>query len=171
MTPVTRAADHLSVEEVQVKVRTAATFWLRQRWMVIYTSLVDPRPAGMIAQQLGVSKAFVANISSVYKRFGPQGLETVGSGGRRNDYRSIDEERAFLAPFVTRAETGELVTIREIQQAFEQQVGNTVAESTMYRLLARHAWRKVIPRPHHPKADPEAQEAFKKHSKPTLRRY
>ena len=170
MTPVTRAANHLSVEEVQVKMRTAATFWLRQKWMVIYTSLVDPRPAGMIAQQLGVSTAFVANVSSMYKRFGPPCLETVGSGGRRNDYLSIDEERVFLTPFVTRAETGELVTIREIHQAFEKQVNSTVAESTIYRLLARHSWRKVMPRPHHPKADPVAQEAFKKHSKPKLKR-
>lgn len=170
MTPVTCAADHLSVEEVQAKVRAAATYWLRQRWMVIYTSLVDPRPAGTIAQQLGVSKAFVANVSSLYKRFGPQGLETVGTGGRRNEYLSIDEERAFLAPFVARAETGELVTIREIYQAFEKQIDSTVAESTVYRLLARHNWRKVMPRPEHPKADREAQEAFKKHSKPTLKR-
>lgn len=167
MTPVTRAANHLSVDEVQAKLRAAPTFWLRQKWTVIYTSLVDPRPASAIAQQLGVSKAFVAKVSSLYKRFGPQGLETPGTGGRRNDYLSIDQERTFLAPFVKRAETGELVTIREIYRAFEAQVGTPVAESTIYRLLARHEWRKVMPRPKHPKAEPASQEAFKKRSKQT----
>ena len=170
MPPVTRAADHLSIEDVQIKVQTAGTFWLRQRWMVIYTSLADPRPAETIAQQLGVSKAFVANVSSVYKRFGPKGLETVGTGGRRNEYLSLEEERAFLAPFITRAETGEFVTIREIYRAFEKRVASTVAASTIYRLLARHNWRKVMPRPEHPKADRVAQEAFKKHFKLTLKR-
>jgi hypothetical protein len=36
-----------------------------------------------------------------------------------------------------------------------------VARSTVYRLLDRHGWRKVTPRPRHPKADPAAQAAFK----------
>jgi len=29
-------------------------------------------------------------------------------------------------------------------------------------MLERHGWRKIAPRPSHPKADPQAQEAFKK---------
>jgi hypothetical protein len=32
---------------------------------------------------------------------------------------------------------------------------------TIYRLLARHGWRKVMPRPQHPGRDPAAQAAFK----------
>jgi transposase len=164
MSAVTRAAPHLSVDEVQEKLRSAPSFWLRQRWMVIYTALIAPRPAGEIAKQLGVSKAFVAKINSLYKRFGPQGIETVGPGGRRNDYLSVDEERIFLAPFIARAETGELATVSEIHRAFEAHVGSSVDESTIYRLLARHEWRKVVPRGQHPKADETAQDAFKKTS-------
>ncbi|HEY6406604.1 MAG TPA: winged helix-turn-helix domain-containing protein, partial [Ktedonobacteraceae bacterium] len=41
-------------------------------------------------------------------------------------------------------------------------VGHEVAESTIYRLLGRHGWRKLMPRPTHPKASKEAQEQFKK---------
>jgi transposase len=37
-----------------------------------------------------------------------------------------------------------------------------LARSTIYRLLERHGWRKVMPRPRHPKADVAAQAAFKK---------
>jgi Winged helix-turn helix len=40
--------------------------------------------------------------------------------------------------------------------------GTRVAESTIYRLLDRHGWRKLMPRPKHPKASPEAQEQLKK---------
>ena len=39
-----------------------------------------------------------------------------------------------------------------------------MAESTIYRLLDRHGWRKLVPRPVHPKADLEEQAAFKKTS-------
>jgi Winged helix-turn helix len=30
------------------------------------------------------------------------------------------------------------------------------------RLLARHGWRKLVPRPYHPDASRQQQEAFKK---------
>ena len=88
MARVTRVAPHLTLDEVKRKLDTATKPWLRQRWLVIYTALLDPRPAAEIAAQIGVSRAFVSKISSLYKRFGPHGLETVGPGGRRNEYLS-----------------------------------------------------------------------------------
>lgn len=164
MARVTRVAPHLTLSEVKQKLDAATRPWLRQRWLVIYTALLDPRTAAEIAGQIGVSRPFVSKISSLYKRFGPQGLETVGPGGRRNEYLSQDEEAAFLAPFDERAAQGEIVTAKLIKQAFEQRLGHEVDESTIYRLLQRHQWRKVMPRPSHPEADPKAQEAFKKTS-------
>jgi len=162
MARVTRVAPHLPLEQVKQKLHAAPTLWLRQRWMVIYTALLDPRPASAIATQLGVSRPFVAKVTSLYKRFGPQGIETVGPGGRRNQYLSKDEEADFLAPFLERAAQGEIVTVKVIHLAFEQHIGHTVDESTIYRLLQRHKWRKVMPRSYHPEADPAAQETFKK---------
>jgi transposase len=164
MARVTRVAPHLTLEEVKQKLDTATKPWLRQRWLVIYTALLAPRPAAEIARQIGVSRPFVSKISSRYKRFGPHGLETVGPGGRRNEYLSQAEEAAFLAPFIERAAQGEIVTATLIQAAFEQRLGHDVDQSTIYRLLQRHGWRKVMPRPIHPEADPQAQEAFKKTS-------
>lgn len=164
MARITRVAPHLTLSEVKQKLDTATKPWLRQRWLVIYTALLDPRTAAEIASQIGVSRPFVSKISSLYKRFGPHGLETVGPGGRRNQYLSKDEEAAFLAPFIERAVQGEIVTAKLIQDAFEQHLGHDVDESTIYRLLQRHQWRKVMPRPIHPQADPEAQETFKKTS-------
>jgi hypothetical protein len=57
-----------------------------------------------------------------------------------------------------------MLTVAEIQQAYQEQLGKAVAPSTIYRLLDRHGWRKVVPRPRHPKADVAAQAAFKKGS-------
>lgn len=170
MARVTRVAPHLTLDEVKQKLDTATKPWLRQRWLVIYTALLDPRPAAEIAGQMGVSRPFVSKISSLYKRFGPQGLETVGPGGRRNEYLSKDEEVAFLATFIERAAQGEIVTARLIKEAFEQLLEHEVDESTIYRLLQRHQWRKVMPRPMHPESDPKTQEDFKKTSVRSLKK-
>lgn len=64
--------------------------------------------------------------------------------------------------FVQRATDGGMLTVSELQQAYRERVGKEVARSTVYRLLQRHGWRKVVPRPRHPKADVAAQGAFKK---------
>ena len=39
---------------------------------------------------------------------------------------------------------------------------NATSDSTVYNLLHRHGWRKLMPRPFHPKRDLAAQNAFKK---------
>jgi hypothetical protein len=36
------------------------------------------------------------------------------------------------------------------------------SNNTIYNLLARHGWRKLMPRPFHPKRNVAAQNAFKK---------
>ena len=74
----------------------------------------------------------------------------------------LAQEQQLLAPFAERAEAGGMLTVVEIQQAYQEQLGEEVAPSTVYRLLDRHGWRKVVPRPRHPKADLVAQAAFKK---------
>ena len=129
---------------------------------MIYTALVDPRPATAIALHLGVSVPFVHKIISLYKRCGPGALETPGIGGRRHQYLTIAEEQRFIAPFLQRAATGELATISSIKEAFEAQVHQTVHKTTIYRLLDRHGWRKIAPRAKHPEATPAIQAAFKK---------
>ena len=82
----------------------------------------------------------------------------------------VEQERELLAPFFACAERGELATAGEIKRAFEAQVGHKVDESTIYRLLHRHRWRKLMPRPRHPKANADEQAAFKKTFKPVSRR-
>jgi transposase len=73
-----------------------------------------------------------------------------------------EQEAELLAPFTKMATGGEMLHVSEIKKAFEERLGVSVAASTVYRILDRHGWRKVIPRPRHPKADMQAQDAFKK---------
>lgn len=161
-TRVTRAAPHVPVEEVKKRMKLDPRFWVRQRWWIIYNALIAPRKAEEIAEHTGVSVPTVRRVISGYNRLGPVALETPGKGGRRHEYLTVEQEREFLAPFFARAERGEIATAGEIKRVFEAQVGHEVDESTIYRLLHRHGWRKLVPRPRHPKANTEKQAAFKK---------
>ena len=118
--------------------------------------------AAEIAQLLGWSTATVHVIHSRWAKEGEALFDLRGRGGRRNQHLSAEEEGQLLAPFVAKAQAGGLLHVSEIKHALEQQAGNTVAASTVYRMLDRHGWRKVVPRPRHPKADMQAQSAFKK---------
>ena len=162
MSRVSRAYAHLSPEEVQQKIQTAANFRQQQKWLIVYNALVDPRAAAEIALHTGTSKRTVHQVVSDYNRMGAAAIETPGKGGRHHSYLSLEEEKEFLEPLIEQASKGVITTATRIKQEFEKQVGESVDKSTIYRLLKRQGWRKRMPRPCHPSADPEAQAAFKK---------
>ena len=80
---------------------------------------------------------------------------------------SKEEEMAFLDPFLDRASAGEVLEIGEIHQAYADQLGRSVHRSVVYALLHRHGWRKVAPRPVHPKHNAQAAKSFKKIRRPS----
>ncbi|GAC1460142.1 MAG: hypothetical protein PVSMB2_19620 [Ktedonobacteraceae bacterium] len=170
MARVTHAVAHVSIEEVKNRLKTDPRPWCRQRWLIIYNALVEPRKAEEIARHCGVSKATVHDVISTYNRLGIAAVETVGKGGRRREYLTLEEEKQFLAPFFAHAQSGEIATVTQIQEAFEERVGHEVDDSTIYRLLNRHGWRKLMPRPRHPQANLQAQEQFKKTLQRRLKR-
>ena len=162
MGKVIRAVAHLSVEEIDQRIKASTEGWRIRRWMVIRHAWVQPRPAQEIALSVGLSKQSVYNLISAYNRRGPGALETPGKGRRQRVYLSLEQERSFLERLTDRSRLGELTTVREIKAELDKQVGQAVAESTVYRMLKRHPWRKVVPRPKHPKREERKQEAFKK---------
>jgi hypothetical protein len=73
-----------------------------------------------------------------------------------------DEEAAFLDQFSEQAGAGAVLVAGRLHQALEDFLGRPVSTATVYRILARNGWRKMVPRPAHPKKDPETAEGFKK---------
>jgi transposase len=86
-------------------------------------------------------------------------------GGRRRTLMPIDEEKEFLLPWEEKAKSGGILVVSVIRAALAQKLGRAVKASVVYRLLARHGWRKVAPDSHHPKSDPAKQEEWKKNSR------
>lgn len=168
---ITRASSHLSVDEVKERMKTERRAWVRQHWWIIYNALVAPRKAEEIALHTGVSATTVHRVIARYNRLGPAGIEQSEKGGRHHEYLTFEQEQAFLQPFFARAQRGEIATVEQIHQAFEAHVQHAVHRNSIYRLLHRHGWRKLLPRSRHPKANPEEQDAFQKKtsSKPCKR--
>jgi len=77
---------------------------------------------------------------------------------------TFEEEQALLAPFFERARESGMLIVTPIKIAYEEKIGRTVAESTIYRMLARHNWRKLAPDTRYPKGTPAHQEEHKKNS-------
>jgi transposase len=164
MSRVTKACWHLSEEVIRARLRKTKDWRTQQKLLVILNALVDPRRAEEIALHTGVATRTVYKWISTYNRFGFDALIGPGRGGRRKAMMSKEEEKAFLAPFFQRAETGRIATAGEIREALENRVGHAVHETSVYRFLKRNGWRKVKPRPYHVQADAQAQEDFKKNS-------
>jgi Winged helix-turn helix len=55
-----------------------------------------------------------------------------------------------------------MLNIHDLKAAYEKAIGHETSNSTVYNVLARHGWRKLMPRPFHSKRDIAARNAFKK---------
>ena len=154
--------DKATVERLAERLKQAESHAQYQRIQCVLIRATLGSSAPEIARLLGWSTATVHVMHSRWAREGDSVFDLRARGGRHHQYLSAEQERSLLAPFVDRAQSGGTLTVAEIQRAYEQQIGKRVAPSTVYRLLDRHGWRKVVPRPRHPKADVAAQTAFKK---------
>jgi transposase len=163
-------ASHLPVEEMDRRIKSAKAGWRARRWMILREARVEPQPAAVLASHFGVKPQTVRNLLTAYRQRGPAGVETPGRGQRQRAYLSLGEERNLLEGFLKESVAGQVGTAREIKAALEGAVGHAVAKSTVYRLMKRHHWRKVVPRPHHPQGTAERQETFKKTSPRRSRR-
>ena len=126
------------------------------------------RESGMtqpaIAEAMGVSLSTVNRAHMAYDGRGIKALKPKPIGGRQRENMTLSEEKALLARFGKAAGAGEMLNIHDLKSAYERAIGHPTSNSTVYNLLARHGWRKLMPRPFHPKRDLAAQNAFKKTS-------
>lgn len=162
MSRVTRAVEHLQGEAIDERIEHTTAAWRMRRWQVIRWARGNPKPAAEIALAIGLARQRGHNLVAAYKRHGPKALESPGTGRRPRAYLSLEQEQAVVARFLTQSEAGRVSTGLQVKPALEKAGGHPVAKTPVYRILKRHQWRKVAPRPRHPKSRAVEQEAFKK---------
>jgi transposase len=160
----------LSEEEFLVWLREAPDREAYQKRLAIWLTKIGPFPAHEVARMLGISKQAVWLWVGQYNKDGPEGLVRQGRGGRRWSLLSWPQEETVLKSFEKRALGGELITVKQMLPGICEATGEEVSLAYVYRLLRRHQWRKLGPRPRHVKADPQAQEEFKKNSRPSSKK-
>ena len=108
----------------------------------------------------------VSRIVSLYSK---KGLIAIVGNNYKGNHRnlSFEEEAKVLTPFIEVAKKGQLIDISQIKQAYEKELGRVInSKGHIYRVLARHGWRKIMPRTVHPnKASEEVIASSKKNSK------
>ena len=133
----------------------------RQRiQMVLLRESGMTQPA--IAEAMGVSLSTVNRAHMAYDHGGLKALKPKAIGGRQRENMTLAEEKALLNRFAKAAGAGEMLNIHDLKAAYEKAIGHETSNSTIYNLLARHGWRKLMPRPFHPKRNIAAQNSFKK---------
>jgi transposase len=133
----------------------------RQRiQMVLLRESGMTQPA--IAGAMGVSLSTVNRVHMAYDGGGLKALKSKPNGGRKRENMTLAEEKALLARFAKAAGAGEMLNIHDLKAAYEKAIGHPTSNSTVYNLLDRHDWRKLMPRPFHPDRDIQAQIYFKK---------
>ena len=150
----------------QVRRLKTALYWKGDPARRQRIQMVLLREGGMtqpsIAAAMGVSLSTVNRAHMAYDGGGLAALKSKPNGGRKRQNMTLAEEKTLLARFAKAAGAGELLNIHDIKAAYEKTIGHETSNSTVYNLLARHGWRKLMPRPFHPKRNLAAQNAFKK---------
>ena len=160
-----RRIDPVVVQRAQMTAAvTPSVESLRQCQAVLLPALFGAT-LEQTAAVLGVGRATVPRLQAAFRQQPAAGAKPVRNwGGRRKSRLTQKEEIAFLKPWLESAATGHLVVVSPMRAALAQRLGQPVKPSVVYRLLARHGWRKVAPDTRHPKSKPEVQEAWKKNS-------
>ena len=115
-----------------------------------------------IAEITGFHKNHVSYLVVKYLNEGIDAIVNNNFGGNNRNI-SFEDEQKMLAEFEEKALQGQIVSTRDIKSKYDELIGHECGSGTIYKLLERHGWRKVMPRSKHPnKASDEAIEASKK---------
>jgi transposase len=115
-----------------------------------------------IAEAMGASLSTVNRAHMAYDEGGIKALKPKPNPARKHQNMTLAEEKIFLDRFAEDAGAGQMLNIQEIKAAYEKAIRHETGNSTVYNLLDRHGWRKLMPRPFHPKRNRAAQNTFKK---------
>jgi hypothetical protein len=83
---------------------------------------------------------------------------------RNHAKASLAQEAKVLDEVLSEAGEGGVLVIPRLKPLIESRLGKPLALSSVYRLLARHGWRKLAPDTQHPLGDPVRREDWKKNS-------
>jgi transposase len=157
-----RIRPHLTIDEIAQRRNNTKLTQQYKRWQVIWLAAQGTWRTEAIAQTVGIPQKTISNWISLYNTRGPEAYVLKPRGGSRRRLFTDAQEKEFLALLEEPATRGEIVTKAQLHPRIEAHFGRKVGKGFARRMLRRHHWRSVIPRPEHPRKNNEEQEDFKK---------
>lgn len=157
--------DRHGVDELRREARAQKDVRMRIRLQAIVLAK-QGRTAGEIAAALDASRRPVQEWVRRYNQSGVEGLRRRRGQGRLQKLSLEERDRLCTRIEAAPREEDEVCTLRgkDVQRILKQEFGKLYHLNGVYALLHRLGYSCLMPRPRHQKADPQAQEAFKKTS-------
>ena len=154
-------APHLTIAELEQRYRQAGDPVARSQWQMLWL-LSSGMPTAEVARVTGYSVRWVQEIARRY-RAGPEAI-----GDRRHPnpgaaplLTQVQQEQLRVA-LAGPTPDGEIWTCRKVARWMSQTLGRPVSEQRSWEWMRRLGFTPQRPRPRETRADPAAQEAFKK---------
>lgn len=155
---------HLDNEQLKERMQQADNKEMYRRWQCLYLTQNYSVSAAYLSDLSGLSASAVYLLIEQYNLHGPESVEYKQRGGRHHAYLSVEQEEQLLQGLGEKAARGEILTVGDIREEAEKELGFSVSDDYLWGLFKRHHWKKKAPRPQHVKKDAKAQKAFKKKS-------
>jgi transposase len=157
--------DRHGLDELRREARSQTDARMRLRLQGIVLAK-QGRTAEEIAEALDASRRPVQEWVRRYNQWGVDGLRRRPGQGRREKLSLEQRDRLCARIEAGPREEDEVCTLRgkNIQRILQKEFGKLYHLNGVYALLHRLGYSCLMPRPRHQKADPQAQEAFKKTS-------
>ena len=121
-------------------------------------------PVSLVGEVVGVSRQTVWRWMKRFKAEGAVGIYDKPRG--HNPVKIGEENRRIIEGWLKGRcnNRGEPVqwTLAKLAAEIKQELGITVGQTSLWRLVRQMGFRQKVPRPSHAKADSRTQQAFKK---------
>ena len=160
-------APHLTVAELEQRYRGAEDRVARSQWQILWLLAGGMRTAE-VARVTGYGVRWIQEIARRYRDGGPAavGDRRHGNRGAAPLLDAAQQER-LRAALAGPAPNGDLWTCRSVAAWMSAALGRAVSEQRGWEWMRRLGFTPQRPRPRETRADPAAQEAFKKGGLPT----
>jgi transposase len=157
-----RVADHLPFDEIEKRYRKATDGMARGHWQVIWL-IAQGTSAQHVADMTGYSYTWVRTLVQRYNQDGPDALDDgrhANAGGQC--ILSAQQQQQLQEALEHDPPDRGLWSGPKVAIWITEQTGRKAHPQLGWEYLRRLHFSKRVLRPRHVKADPQAQEAFKK---------
>jgi transposase len=160
-----KLTNSIASDFIKSKMQTATNVSDFKRWQVIYLVSTYDVNSEYLSEITGYSKSNIYAIVQQHNNPNKPEVSIKKRGGRRRSLFTLEEESQLMKGLEQKALEGQILSYLDVKKVVEKKVNKVVSNDFIWDLFKRNGWTKHSPRPHHPKKEPEVQEAFKKNSK------